>query len=81
MKVRQGFVSNSSSSSFVVSLNDVDSLSLIKFLGLDKNEGWNITVNEYTKTIHGYTDMDNFDMLDFMRNCGIDTSKVEWESD
>ena len=94
MKTRTAFVSNSSSSSFVISLDDLTAkqLKLIetheikgpKVLGRDwqrvlpNDEIWDIDVSE--KNIHGRTGMDNFSMQKFLEEIGIDMNKVRWNS-
>ncbi len=92
MKSRNGFVSNSSSSSFILSLNDVSQfqLALIKNHSavtetvvndlddwLDYKCPWTIDIDE--ENIIGHTDMDNFDMHFFLTNIGIDDKKIGWK--
>lgn len=80
MKIRAGFVSNSSSSSFVVALCNVSQNQLHKIwhhdiygekLGIPyaKVDYWNIRIGK--GAIHGYTLMDNFDMGDFLWHIGV----------
>lgn len=84
MKTRIGFVSNSSSSSFVVdkaklTLEQIEAiLDPRSFLEAhfvyarefgEYDYPWRI--QEFPRTIIGYTDMDNFDMLGFMEELGI----------
>ena len=79
MKVRIGFVSNSSSSSFIVSLNDISASQLKKLLNfgdLDKFDYW--TMNVSYSHLSGWTTMDNDDLEDFMKEIGIDLNKVKW---
>lgn len=86
MKVRLGFVTNSSSSSFIISKKYLDEdqieairshSSLGKKLGLDCwEDAWNIEENrEY---ITGDTWMDNFDMEEFLKEIDVDLGKVDW---
>ena len=92
MKCRNGFVSNSSSSSFIISLDRLNSVqqALLQKHGevcclladvlrppdeLD-DLPWDVEI--IGDTIHGTTDMDNFDMHYFMRCIGIPMSKVGW---
>ena len=89
MKARLGFVSNSSSSSFVINLDDLTPKQVRKIKNhteVAKNmwsnrewydDQWSIEEND--ETIRGYTIMDNFDMHDFLENIGVDMSKVRWE--
>ena len=85
MKVRLGFVSNSSSSSFVVNKRFLTPLQIEQIqnhreLGIQlgimysQTDYWVIDENEFE--IEGHTDMDNFDMNEFMEKIGVDMSKV-----
>jgi hypothetical protein len=87
MKVRNGFVSNSSTSSFVIALSEVTSEQLEKVknhikegkkLGIEyaelENE-WNIEVSN--GLVYGFTAMDNFDMLEYLEKVGV-SDKVRW---
>ncbi len=92
MKLRNGFVSNSSSSSFVIYLKDITKEQLEKIInhaeegerfGIDyaKSDEWNIEVNGTPETdgvVRGDTFMDNFDMAEFFKMIGIDSDKVDW---
>jgi len=86
MKYRNGFVSNSSSSSFVIPLQYLNGLqiALIQnhiaeapkygiYDACDEDE-WSISVG--SATIEGYTWMDNFDMEQFLTLIGVDMDKV-----
>ena len=86
MKVRNGFVSNSSSSSFVLNKNDISAMQaeLIRNHG-EEGEKYGIQYCTDTWSIHedgelmeGYTSMDNFDMESFMKRIGVDMSKVKF---
>lgn len=88
MKIRTGFVSNSSSSSFVInkywlSQDQVQKIcnhtSIGEEMGMSNTDwSWSITDNE--KTIEGSTYMDNFDMREFLENIGVKMNKVKWNS-
>lgn len=76
MKIRQGFVSNSSSSSFIVYKNSLSDIQLnairnaeriLQLLGLDLTNAINDwTVEENDDTIKGYTMIDNFDFIGYL---------------
>lgn len=89
MKYKIGFISNSSSSSFVI---DIDNVTLKQYwqlinysreaikvgLECDPHEvGWVITLND--KGVVGYTSMDNFDMYTFLLKIGIPNDVIEWD--
>jgi len=85
MKKRDGFVSNSSSSSFIISKKylSIDQIAKIKD---NRNCGheyadsdyWNIEEDE--ATLRGQTFMDNFYIDNYMEEIGVDMPKVKWES-
>jgi hypothetical protein len=89
MKTRFGFVSNSSSSSFVIKRAAItesqvkmiqEHIKFARLLELDENywndlDAWKITANE--NEVSGYTLMNNFDMHLFLREIGVD--KANWE--
>jgi hypothetical protein len=76
MKIRNGFVSNSSASSFVISLNDITAMQfkmienhagIAKALGgYDDDDSWYIDIEG--AIVKGSTFMDNFDMHHFLVN-------------
>jgi hypothetical protein len=86
MKIRNGFVSNSSSSSFVISKKDLTTkqiysinnhIEIAEYLGIKTWESpWDIREND--EFIEGYTYMDNFDMDEFLEKIGVDKSKIDW---
>jgi len=84
MKIRNGFVSNSSSSSFVVSLNKIserDLKLLLSYTTLPDSDYWSISVDEQRGFVRGFTIMDNSDLSDYMREKEIDCSLFEWDYD
>jgi hypothetical protein len=86
MKHRNGFVSNSSSASFVINKayitdTQIDLLKnyrfvFDKFFGKKCSECWDIY--ESSEAINGFTIMDNHELKKLMRVIGIDTSKITW---
>jgi len=86
MKIRKGFVSNSSSSSFVINLENLTASQLQKILDLPNSqslnhlwsaEPWVLEVKEEKLT--GYTFLDNFDMHVYLAEIGVNLDKVKWE--
>ncbi len=81
MKIRSNFVSNSSSSSFIISLDDITAKQLEqiknhievgKELGIeyiDKSDEWDIEIKG--NCVLGSTSMNNFDIEEFFRKNSI----------
>ncbi len=88
MKVRIGFVSNSSSASFAISLRRLSLEQLCKILNhikwgrklgieyADASETWNINVSK--GILYGDTFMDNFDMGQLMEKIGVNPDAIKW---
>ena len=87
MKVRSGFVSNSSSSSFIISLDDISMTQLRMLLELSNisigrwGEVWDMSMDD--KTVRGYTHMDNGGEEDGLHRWMVDNefnmNSVKWE--
>lgn len=85
MKVRSGFVSNSSSSSFIVSLKDITPAQYLAIVNnqyddqgfCNSSDAWDIDVSD--TEIRGSTFMDNYSMREFFEKIGVDNDKVKWD--
>lgn len=88
MKIRNGFVSNSSSSSFAIKKSDLTERQILDIFDhyelatnyfnnyVNKSDEW--VIKESEEYIIGETYMDNFDMHSFLQDIGIDDNKIEW---
>jgi hypothetical protein len=85
MKIRMGFVSNSSSASFVVKLADITDEQLVGLMqatyayGTQQYKGDSWDINIVGDELHGSTSMDNGDLREWMDKLEIDASKFIWE--
>jgi len=87
MKLRTGFVTNSSSSSFTIAKSNLTAdqidkiknhIEAAKKVGMnDFDDLWDI--DETNFNINGFTCMNNGDMLKFLRLIGVDRDNIEWE--
>lgn len=76
MKIRNGFVSNSSSSSFVVALsvlNENEKKKILDYASFSNDEStdeyrdhWSIRVDETRGVMYGFTTMDNGDLSKYL---------------
>jgi len=86
MKFRKGFVSNSSSSSFSISISDITAMQLqmirahvdiSEALGEHVTDPWYIYIEG--DDLIGNTYMDNFDMRKFLTNVvGVQEDSIKW---
>lgn len=86
MKTRNGFVSNSSSSSFVLSKATItplqvalikDHVNACKYVGMccDECDKW--TISEDDHQLEAYCSMDNFDLKEFADRIGIPSRYID----
>ncbi len=81
MKFRNGFISNSSSTSFVITkeaLSELQIKALLEYAESEDNwDGWNIHETEYF--IKGYTVMDNGSIDPFIESLNIPEGSINYE--
>ena len=78
MKLRNGFVSNSSSSVFLIDLERLtdEQINLIIDHPAEQGQGWKITIED--KRLIGGTIMDNFDFGEYLASIGVKNGEIEW---
>lgn len=69
MKIRRGFVSNSSSSSFILEKKFMTQDQINSIMSYEGGDYWSITEND--ETIHGFTCMDNGYMQDYFKTINL----------
>ena len=89
MKIRKGFVSNSSSSSFVIEARNLSEKQIEQIMDhgsicqLDYEERWDVdkAINEFNaRVITGYVFMDNFDMHKYLtKYVHVDEDQIKWD--
>jgi len=92
-KIRNGFVSNSSSSSFIVSLDKLSGKDLSVILEYPKRNGeprknddyyydsWDIEMDRDNGVLKGFTTMDNDDLDNYLRENNVSTKHFSWQCD
>lgn len=83
MKIRTGFVSNSSSSSFVIALKDLtdEQVKLIMendYKDQEFDDPWEIKMME--TEIMGGTIMTNYSMEEFLEKIGVPSKVIKWDN-
>lgn len=89
MKIRNGFVSNSSSSSFIILKDNLTSMQISLIKNNPQTDKHGYTVNEYDMwtiteddfSIKGKTWMDNYDFSEFLTEIGVKPKYIKWGAD
>ena len=85
MKIRSGFVSNSSSASFIINLDDITKIQLFQIvdyecqapkMGFEYCEGWRF--KQKNNKIFGDATIDNMDMDEYLCKIGIDKMDIQY---
>jgi hypothetical protein len=77
MKRRIGFVSNSSSSSFIIRKDLLTEKQINEILAYNGDDYWTINVNEWY--VEGMTGMDNGDLSDYLKDVvKVNMQAVRW---
>jgi len=85
MKTRKGYVSNSSSSSFLIKLDNLSKKQIDRIVNYQDSDyykkhkcdpDWIISMDE--DVIEGNAWMDNFDFGEYLDRIGVDENDIKW---